>query len=101
MKELLKVGYVSKIFETIPVGVILDFYYDCKLCELAISEHFRMIEADGVFIVSVESFFVHTTPEIIYKGFTTIEDAYEYLDMYGVTDECKKETNHKNRNYDS
>jgi len=87
--ELIKVGNVSKVFNTIGVGLLLDYFDDKTSTEGTISEHFRMIDADGIFIVSVESFFLIGPPKIQYKGFTTMEDAYEYLEMYGVTDECK------------
>lgn len=91
MKEVIKVGSVSKTFEVIPVGLLVDYFDDKTSAPGTLSEHFRMIESDGMFIVSVESFFVHRTPEIRYRGFTSIEDAYEYLEMHGVTNNDKEE----------
>ena len=90
-KETITVGNVSKTFVTIGVGLMLDYFDDKTSTPGTVSEHFRMIDADGMFIVSVESFFLVGPSKIQYKGFTMIDDAYEYLEMYGVTSNDKEE----------
>ena len=91
MLENIKVGKTSKKFETVSVGMIFDHFDHKTHMDGTTLQHFRLIEADGLFIVSVESFYLNGPPKIEYKGFLTIEDAREYLEMHGITNENKEE----------
>lgn len=95
MLQNIKVGQTSKKFDTVAIRMILDLYDHTSHLDGTTLQHFRMIEADGLFIVSVESFYLKGPPKIEYKGFLTIEDAREYLEMYGITDENKEEQKRK------
>jgi len=88
--ETIKVGNVSMMVQTVPVTVLLDEFDDTKLVNSGGCIHFKLIEVDGIFIVSVESFYLNSPSDIIYKGFLTSQDAYSYLELYGVTDGNKK-----------
>jgi hypothetical protein len=89
--EIIKVGNVYMTCKTVGVGLMLDLFDDKTPSEGTISEHFRLIEADGLFIVSVETCFEHGPSKIEYKGFMDSKDAYGYLEMYGVEGDSEKE----------
>lgn len=70
---------------TVPVKVI--FECDSVANSLFMIQHFRMIETDGYYIVSVEGYKVYGETITDLRCFIRKEDAWTYLSMYKITEE--------------
>jgi len=81
-KQPIKVENTTMFAVTVPVKIILDLILpDSPLFTL---EHFRLIETDGYYIVSVERFKTHGPSDLIYQCFIQEDDAWSYLEMHGI-----------------
>ena len=78
MREEIKVGQVTIFAETVETPVIFD---ECYLCY---KDRFTLIDVNDIYLV------IHETPSALemptreYKAFTSIVNAYSYLELYGI-----------------
>lgn len=81
-KSQIKVGNTTMYAVTVPVNLILD-RLEFRNPRFRV-ERFRLIETDGYYIISIEHYHLEEKVEMTDICFITEEDAWSYLEMYGI-----------------
>lgn len=84
-KEEITVGKTIWKAETIPVKIYLDdVYQGPEHPPECIATRFTLLEVEGAHLVIIHDSFSNSPSKREYKAFLTLDDAWSFLEMFGV-----------------
>jgi len=92
-KDPVTVGNTTMFAVTIPVNIAFDEIFDAPegTPNEIVAERFQVLEVDGAYLVIQETIFSDKPSKQEYKAFVMREDAFSYLELFGIEHDEKEE----------